>query len=74
MPPEQWPQDPQSRAFIDRQRDDAVGDARQELVLIGIEMDPPGLRARLQACLLSDAEMAQGPAGWLRMADPFPLW
>ena len=60
--------------FILDQWDENVGDARQELVLIGIAMDEPALRAKLDACLLDDAEMAQGPVGWARMADPFPSW
>ena len=37
-------------------------------------MDEPALRARLDACLLTDAEMAQGPERWMRLADPFPAW
>ncbi|EJM98414.1 zinc metallochaperone GTPase ZigA [Herbaspirillum sp. YR522] len=74
VPREQWPQDRQALAFIEQQWDREVGDARQELVLIGVRMDQPALRARLQACLLSDAEMAQGPGAWARLPDPFPLW
>lgn len=74
VPRERWPQDEESVRLIEEQWDQDVGDARQELVLIGIGMDRPALRARLDACLLSDAEMAQGPAGWVRMADPFPVW
>ncbi|MBB5393347.1 MULTISPECIES: zinc metallochaperone GTPase ZigA [unclassified Herbaspirillum] len=71
---EQWPQDQESVDFIMAQWDENVGDARQELVLIGMALDQAMLRARLDACLLDDAEMAQGPLGWARMADPFPLW
>lgn len=74
VPREQWPQEQESIDFILQHWDDNVGDARQELVLIGMDMDQPALRARLDACLLSDAEMAQGPLGWARMPDPFPLW
>jgi G3E family GTPase len=74
VPRERWPQDAESMQLILDQWDDNVGDARQELVLIGMDMDIPALRARLDACLLDAAEMAQGPAGWARMADPFPLW
>jgi len=74
VPRAQWPEDPESVRFILDQWDESVGDARQELVLIGMAMDEPALRARLDACLLSDKEMAQGPKGWARMADPFPAW
>jgi hypothetical protein len=36
--------------------------------------DETALRTRLNACLLTDAEMAQGPQAWHRFTDPFPVW
>ncbi len=74
VPREHWPTDAEALATIDAHWDEDVGDARQELVLIGIGMDEPALRQRLDACLLSDAEMAEGPKAWTRYADPFPAW
>ncbi|EIJ47768.1 CobW/P47K family protein [Herbaspirillum sp. GW103] len=74
VPREKWPQDQESIDFILEQWDDNVGDARQELVLIGMDMDQAALTTKLEACLLTDAEMAQGPMGWARMSDPFPAW
>ncbi|MDP9898223.1 zinc metallochaperone GTPase ZigA [Variovorax ginsengisoli] len=74
VPQEQWPQDADSQANIRRHWDDAVGDARQELVIIGIDMDEPALRLLLEACLLDDAEMRSGVNAWRRLDDPFPLW
>ena len=74
VPEADWPQDPQAQALIREHWQGGVGDARQELVLIGIEMDEPALRRRLDACLLTDAEMAQGPHAWRGYADPFPCW
>ncbi|MFT3778391.1 MAG: zinc metallochaperone GTPase ZigA [Ottowia sp.] len=74
VPRAHWPRDPEARAMIDRHWQDGVGDARQELVLIGTGMDEPALRRRLDACLLTDAEMAQGPGAWARYEDPFPAW
>lgn len=74
IPPERWPQDAESVALIQSKWDDRVGDARQELVLIGMDMDEPGLRARLDACLLSDEEMAGGPSVWTTWTNPFPDW
>jgi G3E family GTPase len=50
------------------------GDRRQQLVIIGIGMDEPQLRRRLEACLLDDAEMKLGPEGWAAFPDPFPVW
>lgn len=71
---EHWPQDPESLALIRSNWDEQVGDARQELVLIGMDMDEAALRARFDACLLSDEEMAQGPKGWMSWHNPFPDW
>lgn len=51
-----------------------MGDARQELVLIGMQMDPSALCAALDACLLNDEEMAQGPAVWESWPNPFEGW
>ena len=72
VPPEQWPDDPESVARIRAQWALETGDARQELVLIGTQMDEPALRRDFDACLLTDAEMAQGPAAWMQYDDPFP--
>lgn len=74
VPDEQWPQDPESVAFIRAKWDEQVGDARQELVLIGMDMDEAELRARLDGCLLDDAEMAQGPEVWSTWDNPFSGW
>ncbi len=74
VPRERWPQDEEGLAAIRARWDDAVGDAQQELVLIGIDMDEAALRARLDACLLNDAEYASRPAEWTRLPDPFPRW
>jgi len=51
-----------------------VRDARQEIVLIGIRMDPEVLKSCFDACLLTDAEMALGEDAWRRLDDPFPAW
>jgi G3E family GTPase len=74
VPKEEWPDDDEAREFILKNWDENVGDARQELVFIGIEMHEERLRNLLDACLLSDIEMAQGPLGWASFPDPFPIW
>ncbi|WP_027797933.1 zinc metallochaperone GTPase ZigA [Paraburkholderia acidipaludis] len=74
VPKPHWPTDPESLAFIEGNWDPNVGDARQELVLIGVDTDEHAMRGRLDACLLTDAEMAEGPQAWGRFADPFPAW
>lgn len=50
------------------------GDRRQELAIIGVRPNEAELRARLDACLLDDDEMAAGPLAWQRWPDPFPAW
>lgn len=72
--PESWPDDPESVALIRAKWDEQVGDARQELVLIGMEMDEQALRSRFDACLLTDGEMAAGPDVWMSWSNPFPEW
>ncbi len=69
-----WPDDPAQRQALQAQCIEPYGDRRQELVLIGIGMEPEALTARLDACLLTNAELALGPDGWKVFADPFPVW
>lgn len=73
-PREHWPDDPAQRARIEADFDGRYGDGRQEIVFIGQHLDPLQMRARLDACLLDDAEMAEGPDGWQGLPDPFPAW
>ncbi len=74
VPEARWPADPQWREQVGRLWHGEHGDRRQELVFIGIALDEPALRGRLEACLLSDAEVAAGPRRWRRLPDPFPRW
>ncbi len=74
VPREEWPEDPDWVRDIESRSEAPWGDRRQEIVLIGIDMDEASLRRRLDACLLDDAEIAVGPAGWARLTDPFPVW
>ncbi|MET0389374.1 MAG: zinc metallochaperone GTPase ZigA [Polyangiales bacterium] len=69
-----WPDHAEHQARITREWQEPWGDRRQELVFIGVELDEPGLRARLDAALLTDKELAAGPAAWARLPDPFPAW
>jgi G3E family GTPase len=54
--------------------DFSIGDRRQELVMIGVGIEPAVWRAKFDACLLNDAEYELGPQGWLQFNDPFPAW
>lgn len=66
--------DPRERAAMLKNWSPHWGDRRQELAIIGVGLDEAVLRARLDACLLSDKEMAEGPAAWQVYPDPFPRW
>ncbi|MBO9538981.1 zinc metallochaperone GTPase ZigA [bacterium] len=69
-----WPADPELRAQIQANWQEPFGDRRQELVFIGLELDQAAWTAELDACLLTDEEMALGPEAWKQLPDPFPFW
>ena len=54
--------------------EEPFGDRRQTLVLIGQDLDEAAHRAALARALLTDAELAVGPAAWADFEDPFPPW
>ncbi|BBP62396.1 zinc metallochaperone GTPase ZigA [Pseudomonas sp. St316] len=74
VPKNQWPQDEESTAAIMKNWLAATGDCRQELVFIGQNIDFSQLTAELDACLLTDAEMALGVESWRLLPDPFGPW
>lgn len=74
VPKNQWPQDEESVAAIMGNWQLSTGDCRQELVFIGQNIDFAQMRAELDACLLTDEEMALGVEGWRLLADPFGPW
>jgi G3E family GTPase len=73
-PESDWPEDPALRRQVRREWQAPYGDRRQEIVFIGIGMDERAVRAQLDRCLLTDAEMSEGPQAWARYEDPFPQW
>jgi len=74
VPKARWPQDEESLQFIQANWIEGIGDARQELVFIGMDMDESKLRASLEAALLTDKEMAEGPKKWSQYPDPVDAW
>lgn len=74
VPKASWPSDEESLALIHKNWLDGVGDARQELVFIGIDMEEQSLRMQLNDALLTDAEMAAGLSSWLSLEDPLEAW
>jgi G3E family GTPase len=72
--PDRWPESEEDREYILSNWDQDVGDCRQQIVYIGQAMDSAVAKAQLDACLLTDAELALGPDAWLAFNDPFPSW
>lgn len=48
------------------------GDRGQQLVFIGLDLDVAALRARVEACLLPEEDIARGSAEWADGPNPFP--
>jgi G3E family GTPase len=71
---EEWPDHPDAAATIDGNWEEPWGDRRQELVFIGADLDRDAIVAELDACLLTDDELAGGFARWASLADPWPAW
>ena len=72
LPQSYWPED---RSHIERVWVDGNGDCRQEIVLIGREMDQEALTAMLDDCLLTDDEISTNEKNWNnQFSDPFPEW
>jgi G3E family GTPase len=74
VPPEQWPDEETLQRAIQEEFKGPYGDRRQELVVIGVDVDEAAIRAALDKCLLDDSELKMGPMGWLCLNDPFPNW
>ncbi len=80
MDKEEWPDNPEwlkgiEKHFYDKAGNpNPYGDRRQEIVIIGIEMNKEKIISLLDACLLTDAEMSLGKDEWKKFTDPFPCW
>ena len=72
VPEAHWPED---RGQIDRVWQEGNGDCRQEIVLIGQNMDQEAITKMLDHCLLTEAELATDEKKWhVDFPDPFPAW
>jgi len=72
VPKEQWPVE--YLDDIESQWEEPFGDRRQELVFIGQNVDAKKVCMELDACLLTEAELAAGPDTWRNYRDDFPQW
>ena len=71
VPEEQWPNDSESREFINSKWIEPFGDMRQELVFIGQDLNQTEMIKQLNDCLLEEEELYAGIAFWHTMRDPF---
>jgi len=73
-PREAWPDDPELVRDAEALWEEPWGDRRQEIVVIGQDLDREAITAMFDAALLADAEMKKGPARWAQLPDPLPPW
>ena len=74
VPRDNWPDDPEYLAAIEKVWLEPFGDMRQELVFIGQSLDSEAMIKALDDCLLTDTELLKGRAFWETLEDPFPAW
>ncbi len=70
----EWPDDEEFAAEIDEVWMEPWGDRRIELVLIGQYLNRSEITEMLEACLLTNEELALGPEAWESFEDPFDPW
>ena len=75
VPKERWPEEgDEALEDLRAQWQEPFGDRRQELVIIGRDLDRAALEAMWNTALLTDAEMALGQDVWSQWEDPFAVW
>lgn len=73
-PKSEWPDDEEFVKEITKNFDGEYGDRRQEIVIIGINLNKEEITKRLDLCLLNDEEISKGQEYWNGLIDPFPAW
>ncbi|GAB2918898.1 zinc metallochaperone GTPase ZigA [Rheinheimera gaetbuli] len=71
VPAADWPQEPELQEAIMQSWAEPFGDRRQELVFIGQQLDKTAMLAQLEACLLTEDELAQGEQQWRHFPSQF---
>jgi len=71
-PDEEWEESsPERRVSADLHWDEAFGDRENQLAFVGLHFAADEIAAVLDACLLTDGELAEGRAAWREYPDPF---
>ncbi len=73
-PKELWPDDEELRSQIKSEWDENSGDRKQEIIIIGSEMNEKELRRGFDEALLTQQELDKGMAFWKTQPDDFPVW
>jgi G3E family GTPase len=71
MPNAQLPQDPENRAYIMQKWQEPYGDRRQEIVVIGVDLEKDAITRIFDKCLLTNEEFLLGEEEWQSFPDPF---
>ena len=71
---DRWPDDPETREWIESVWDDEVGDCRQEIVFIGVSMNRESIEKHLDNALVTEEEMKAGTEHWFTFDDSLPHW
>lgn len=74
VPKENWPDDQEYLASIEKQWVEPFGDMRQELVFIGQGLNQKMMIKKLNDCLLNEQDVLKGRSYWATLEDPFPVW
>jgi len=72
VPRADWPREAEERRAIAEGWHPRFGDRRQQIVIIGRGIDEAAMRAGLDACLLTEEELALGMDRSGALPDPFP--
>lgn len=70
----EWPDDPAEREEIMAEWVPPHGDRRQEIAILGFQLNELELRRAFKHCMLTDEEFALSPEEWARWPDTLPDW
>ena len=71
VPPDRRPDDAELLERLESIWHPIYGDRRQEIVIIGVNLDEAALRLAFDACLLNEDEL-EDPERWAQLDHPFP--